>query len=175
MSDLIEVRRMAEALLHTHLDASWTFAFDNAKRRAGACDYTRGRITVSRYLAARYDDETNRQTLLHEVAHALAGARAGHGPVWKRTARGLGYTGGTTHYGETATELAPWVGVCPVGHVAYRHRRATRATSCAVCSPTFDARFLFTWTRREITPATRLAAMTPRDQSTVERRTDQSA
>ena len=118
---------------------------------------------MSRYLSARYDDATNRQTLLHEVAHALAGARAGHGAAWKRTARSLGYTGGTTHHGETATELAPWVGVCPAGHVAYRHRRATRATSCAVCSPTFDARHLFVWTRREITPATRLAAMTPRD------------
>ena len=164
MSDLDDVRRVAEMLLSTHLDASWSFACDNAKRRAGACDYTRKRITVSRYLAARYDDETNRQTLLHEVAHALAGARAAHGAHWKRTARTLGYTGGTTHHGETATELAPWVGVCPAGHVAYRHRRATRATSCARCSPAFDDRYLFVWTRREITPATRLAAMTPRDQ-----------
>lgn len=162
MTDLHAVRRDAEALIATHLDASWTFAFDNAKRRAGACDYTRKRITVSRYLTARYDDATNHQTLLHEVAHALAGARAGHGATWKRIARSLGYTGGTTHHGETATELAPWVGTCPSGHVAYRHRAATRATSCARCSRTFDERYLFVWVRREITPATRLAAMTPR-------------
>jgi hypothetical protein len=53
--------------------------------------------------------------------------------------------------------------VCPAGHIAYRHRAATRATSCAKCSRAYDERFLFTWTRREITPATRLAAMTPRD------------
>ena len=164
MTDPQALRRAAEELIARHLDGSWSFAFDNAKRRAGACDHTRKRITVSRYLAARYDDETNRQTLLHEVAHALAGARAAHGAHWKRTALTLGYTGGTTHHGETATELAPWVGVCPAGHVAYRHRRATRATSCARCSPAFDDRYLFVWTRREITPATRLAAMTPRDQ-----------
>ena len=163
MSDLQALRRVAEDMIAAHLDASWTFAYDSAKRRAGACDYTRKRITVSRYLSARYDDETNRQTLLHEIAHALAGARAAHGTAWKRTARAIGYTGGVTHHGGTATELAPWVGTCPAGHVAYRHRRATRATSCAKCSRTFDERFLFTWTRREITPATRLAAMTPRD------------
>lgn len=163
MTELDVVRREAEELIHAHLDTSWTFAFDNAKRRAGACDYTRRRITVSRYLAARYDDETNRQTLLHEIAHALAGPRTGHGAAWKRTARALGYTGGTTHHGETATELAPWVGVCPAGHVAYRHRRATRPTSCARCSRSFDDRFLFTWTRREISSATRRAAMTPRE------------
>ncbi|MFT3798121.1 SprT-like domain-containing protein [Microbacterium sp.] len=166
MSDRLWVVIAAEALIARHLDDSWTFAFDNAKRRAGACDYTRKRITVSRYLSARYDDETNRQTLLHEVAHALAGARAGHGPVWKRIARCLGYTGGTTHHGETAVELAPWVGTCPVGHVVYRHRRATRATSCARCSRTFDERFVFAWSRREITPATRRAALTPREFST---------
>lgn len=162
MSDLPSVRREAELLIAAHLDASWSFAFDNAKRRAGACDYTRKRITVSRYLCARYDDDTNRQTLLHEVAHALAGARAAHGAAWKRVARSLGYTGGTTHPGEPANELAPWVGVCPAGHTAYRHRTATRPTSCARCSRSFDGRFLFVWTRREISPATRLAAMTPR-------------
>ena len=77
-------------------------------------------------------------------------------------ARDLGYVGGTTHQGETATELAPWIGVCPAGHLAYRHRRVTRPTSCAKCAPRFDERFVFTWSRREISPAARLAAMTPR-------------
>ncbi|MFT4215002.1 MAG: SprT-like domain-containing protein [Microbacterium sp.] len=162
MSEPAWVRATAEELIATYLDASWTFAFDNAKLRAGACDYARTRITVSRYLAARYDDETNRQTLLHEIAHALAGSRAGHGARWKRIARSIGYVGGTTHHGETAVELAPWVGTCPAGHVAFRHRRATRPTSCARCSRTFDERFLLRWTRREITPAARRAALTPR-------------
>jgi hypothetical protein len=162
MSELQRVRRWAEALIASHLDDSWTFAFDNAKRRAGLCDYTRKRISVSRYLAARYDDDTNHQTLLHEVAHALAGADAAHGPRWKTVARELGYVGGVTHQGETAVELAPWVGMCPAGHTAYRHRKPSRATSCVKCAPRFDSRHLFTWTRREISPAARLAAMTPR-------------
>ena len=162
MTDLVDVRREAETLLQVHLDATWSFAFDNAKRRAGACDYLRKRITLSRYLSARYDDATNRQTILHEIAHALAGPAAGHGAEWKRIARSLGYTGGVTHRGETANELAPWVGVCPAGHVAYRHHQATRATSCAVCAPTFDERHLFTWRRREITAAARRAALQPR-------------
>lgn len=162
MSDLHRVRAWAEALISLHLDDSWSFAFDNAKRRAGLCDYTRRRISVSRYLAARYDDDDNHQTLLHEVAHALAGAAAGHGPAWRAIAKDLGYVGGTTHRGETAVELAPWVGVCPAGHVAYRHRRPTRAASCVQCADRFDARYLFSWTRREISAATRLAAQTPR-------------
>ncbi len=162
MSDLQRVRAWANALITLHLDDTWSFGFDNAKRRAGLCDYTRKRISVSRYLAARHDDDANHQTLLHEVAHALAGHDAAHGADWKKVARELGYVGGTTHHGETATELAPWVGVCPAGHVAYRHRRPGQATSCVKCAPRFDKRYLFTWTYREITPATRAAAMVPR-------------
>ncbi len=162
MSELHRVRTWAEALIALHLDNSWSFAFDNAKRRAGLCDYTRKRISVSRYLAARYDDDENHQTLLHEVAHALAGPAAGHGARWRATARDLGYVGGTTHHGETAVELAPWVGTCPAGHVAYRHRKPTRPASCVACASRFDPRFLFTWTRREISQAARVAARTPR-------------
>ena len=162
MADLNRVRVWAEALIQMHLDESWVFGFDNAKRRAGQCDFRAKRITVSRYLAARFDDDEIHQVLLHEVAHALAGHRAAHGPSWKRIAREIGYVGGTTHHGETAEELAPWIGTCPAGHITYRHRRPSRATSCAKCSKAFDPRFEFSWVRREITPAAKLAARTPR-------------
>ena len=162
MAELDRVRSWAQALIRLHLDDSWVFAFDNAKQRAGLCDYTRKRISVSRYLAARFADDEIHQVLLHEVAHALAGPGAGHGPRWKRIARDLGYEGGTTHHGETATELAPWVGRCPAGHVVYRYRRPSRAMSCGKCARTFDPRFAFAWVRREISAAARLAAQAPR-------------
>ncbi|GGO67071.1 hypothetical protein GCM10010910_28030 [Microbacterium nanhaiense] len=162
MADLRKVTVWAHALIRMHLDPSWTFAFDNAKKRAGACHFAQRRISVSRYLAARFEDDDVHQTLLHEVAHAIAGPAAGHGPAWKKIARELGYVGGATHALETATELAPWVGVCPNGHLAYRHRRPSRPSSCARCSRTFDPALLLRWSRREITPATRRAAATPR-------------
>ena len=162
MAELDRVRVWGEALITMHLDDSWSFGFDHAKRRAGLCNFTAHRISVSRYLAARFEDDEVHQVLLHEVAHALAGHKAAHGAAWKRIARDLGYDGGVTHHGETAVELAPWVGTCPAGHITYRHRRPTRATSCAKCSRTYDARYQFTWTRRDITPATRLAAQIAR-------------
>lgn len=162
MSDLHHMRARAEVLIATHLEQGWAFAFDGATRRAGLCDFDRQRISVSRYLAARSDDAANEQTLLHEIAHALAGPGAGHGARWRRVASELGYHGGATYPGEAATELAPWVGLCPAGHVVYRYRRPTRAMSCSLCAPRFDERHAFGWTRREITRAARLAAMTPR-------------
>ena len=150
MAELSRVRVWAEALIALHLDASWSFGFDHAKRRAGLCDYTAKRITVSRHLAARFDDDEIHQILLHEVAHALAGPRVGHGPAWKRIARNLGYEGGRTHSGSVAHELAPWVGSCPAGHVHYRYRRPARALSCGVCTRRFDSAHLIRWRQREV-------------------------
>lgn len=149
MADLARVRVWAEALIRMHLDPGlWSFGFDNAKRRAGLCNYTDHRITVSRYLAEKFDDDEIHQVLLHEVAHAVAGPTAGHGPVWKRVAAELGYVGGRTHTGEIAHERAPWVGQCPAGHEHYRFRAPTRVSSCAKCARGFSARHAITWERR---------------------------
>ena len=148
MSELPRVRRWAEALIALHLDATWSFDFDRARTRAGACDHARRRITVSRHIAQLVDDDDIHQVLLHEVAHALAGARAGHGAQWRRIAAGLGYAGSRLYDGPTATGLAPWVGSCPAGHTHYRHRRPARPMSCAKCSRRYDARHLIRWERR---------------------------
>lgn len=149
MADLVRVRRWADALISLHLDPTeWSFGFDHAKTRAGLCNYTKKRITVSRYLAARFDDDEIHQVLLHEVAHALAGPKAGHGAEWKRIARGLGYVGKRTHDGQTATEFAPWVGTCPAGHLHYRYRRPARPLSCGACSRRFESANLIHWENR---------------------------
>lgn len=150
MAELPRVRRWADALIALHLDPGWTFAFDSAKTRAGLCNYTSKTISVSRYLASRYDDDEIHQVLLHEVAHAIAGTRAGHGQKWKAIAADLGYEGKRLHDGEIANELAPWVGSCPAGHVHYRYRRPTRALACGRCSRRFDAANAIDWTQRTV-------------------------
>lgn len=149
MTVLDDVRVRAAELLDRHLpDGSWAFGFDNAKTRAGQCDFARRRITVSRHLAARSTPEDVDQVLLHEIAHALSGPRAGHGPAWRRTARSLGYTGSRLHDGPIASELAPWVGHCPAGHEHFRYRTPTRPLACARCSRRFDERNVIAWVRR---------------------------
>lgn len=150
MADLARVRVWAGALIRMHLDplfgeGSWTFDFDHAKRRAGLCNYTDRRITVSRYLAAKFDDDEIHQVLLHEIAHAMVGHAAGHGEKWKRTASEIGYVGGRTHDGDIAHEHAPWAGLCPSGHQHYRFRRPTRVTSCGQCTKGFSREHIITW------------------------------
>ena len=141
----------ADALIRLHLDSSWSFGFDHAKTRFGQCDHAKRRITVSRYLAARADDDEVHQVLLHEVAHAMVGVREGHGPVWRERARELGYVGGRNHFSDAATDHARWRGVCPAGHEVIRFRRPSKPTSCAVCSPKFDRLFVMTWHDRRAT------------------------
>ncbi|MDQ1576323.1 MAG: hypothetical protein QOH55_1473 [Microbacteriaceae bacterium] len=159
MADLERVRRWAHALIALHLDETvWSFGFDNAKTRAGLCNYTLKRITVSRYLASRYEDDEIHQILLHEVAHALAGSRAGHGPRWRAIAVDLGYEGRRLHGGAIADEFAPWVGTCPSGHTHYRYRKPVRALACGSCSKRFDVANLINWQHREVSSARRIAA-----------------
>lgn len=152
------MRRWAQALIVLHLDSAWSFGFDNAKTRAGLCNYAEKRITVSRYLAARYDDDDIHQVLLHEVAHALAGSRAGHGPRWKACASELGYEGKRLHSGAIADELAPWVGSCPAGHAHYRYKRPARVLACGQCSKRFDPANTISWEKRPVSAAARRRA-----------------
>lgn len=149
MADLQRVTVWANALIALHLNpVEWTFGFDHAKRRAGLCNFTAKRITVSRHLAVRYDDDEIHQVLLHEVAHAIAGPAAGHGSAWKQVADELGYVGGRLLDSGAAAELAPWVGTCPSGHEHYRYRRPTRIQSCGKCARGFNESFAIAWNRR---------------------------
>lgn len=72
------------------LGNTWSFRFDNAKRRCGACFYGKRTITLSRHFVRLNDEADVRDTILHEIAHAYAGAAAGHGVHWQRAALQLG-------------------------------------------------------------------------------------
>ncbi|GAA3594465.1 SprT-like domain-containing protein [Agrococcus terreus] len=148
MAELDRVERWAEALIRLHLDDTWSFGFDRAVKRAGLTDFTARRITVSKHLAARWDDDEVHQTLLHEVAHAMVGPGEGHGRRWLRTARELGYVGGRTHQGEIAAERAGWVGRCPGGHEHVRFRAPRGRYACRPCSKGAPQAVEVRWERR---------------------------
>lgn len=88
---------MALDLMYKHglTQEGWTFAFDNAKRRLGVCNYTNRQIGLSRYLVVLNEEAQVRETILHEIAHALSMIRygrkaAGHGPLWKKVCEEIG-------------------------------------------------------------------------------------
>ena len=126
----------------------WSFAFDSAKRRLGACKYAEHQISLSRYFVELHSLAEIDQVIRHEVAHAVAGSKAGHGPKWKKIATELGYNHKRISGDEIGNATAKLIGVCPNGHTVYRHRKPKTALSCSKCAPKFDRRFLITWSAR---------------------------
>ena len=83
----------AEVLLGTKLEEhglaslGWTGGLDNARRRFGVCQPNSRSISLSRHLVKLNDDDEVLDTILHEIAHALAfeehGENCGHDFRWK--------------------------------------------------------------------------------------------
>ncbi len=89
---LNNVAGMARGLMEEHGLQDWTLAFVEARRRLGDCHFGDRVIRISRAHALQGSEEQIRNTVLHEIAHAIAGPEAGHGPLWKATARRIGAT-----------------------------------------------------------------------------------
>lgn len=145
---LEDAEAMARTLMDRHGLRDWTLAFDRARTRAGQCRYGPRVISLSAPLTEQHAEAEVRDTVLHEIAHALAGPRAGHGPAWRRTALAIGCSA-TRCLPEDAPRIeGEWRGTCPAGHVTTQHRRPRRVRSCRRCAPAFDAGSIFTWTFR---------------------------
>ncbi len=135
--DLPEVESLAGALIERHqavsgLDRRWRFRFSLAKARAGACDERARRIELSVSYCLRATRAEIRDTLLHEIAHAIVGASHQHDAVWKAKAREIGCSGDRCH--RVRHTVARWIGVCGcMRHFRQRLHRRMRRAICAKC------------------------------------------
>ncbi len=100
---LAAVAKEAERLIALHGLAGWSLQFDDASRRAGSCNYTAKTIGLTRLYCLTVSEEQIRDTILHEIAHALVGPEHNHDGVWKAQARAIGCTGDRCH----TLEFAP--------------------------------------------------------------------
>ncbi|GAB3172573.1 hypothetical protein GCM10027059_42250 [Myceligenerans halotolerans] len=149
--NLVEARNLARDLMDQHGLADWRFEYDDAKRRAGMCHFARRRISLSAPLTTVYDEGEVRDTVLHEIAHALAGREAGHGAQWRAKAQEIGCSGLRYVDPSAPTLDGPWIGVCPRGHRMTRFRRPGAPMSCRTCgggAKNFEPLHLIAWTYR---------------------------
>lgn len=80
-----EVTSIAGEELTKHNLLDWRFVIDERLRRtAGRCHFRTKIIEMSAWLIDLNDPPEVLDTLRHEIAHALAGRDAGHGPDWVR-------------------------------------------------------------------------------------------
>lgn len=151
---LAECKTLAEqAMLEHGLTArGWRFEFDNAKRRFGACHHGLRKITLSRELVELNGKMRVYNTILHEIAHALAPRTSGHDATWRAIAKSIGCDGERLYSSlEVAKPKHPFIGTCP-GCKRQVHRYKRMQIACGQCckrfnNNRFDSKYLFTWTR----------------------------
>jgi len=139
---MTDIELGARALIVEHALKGWHFEWDNATVRAGACHYRTKRITLSRSIFSFSETARDdwRDVVLHEIAHALVGGKAGHGPTWRATARSIGCRATRCHSLPTAPRAI--VGRCTPGCQWYdkrdRDRMPKRALRCRACRRTIE-------------------------------------
>lgn len=134
--ELREAESLARVLMDKHglVAKGWNFEFDKAARRMGLCNYRRRMISMSRKLTEinKVDEVTD--TILHEIAHALAPIGSGHGPAWKHMAASIGARPVRCYSEENVATLTyKWFARCKMCgqcHSKISHRRPWDAT-CA--------------------------------------------
>jgi len=146
-----ETSALALDLMTNHglLAKGWHFAFNNRKRGLGLCSYRKQTIYVSTYHVALNPDDEVRDTILHEIAHALAGGFAGHGRIWKLQAMAIGARPQacamlSKTLAMPAGSYFAVCGVCKARRERYRKPKANRRWACP-CNRAlpFAARELF--------------------------------
>lgn len=136
---LIDAQTMAAELMAEHglTEKGWRFNWDKAVRRFGACHYGLKQITLSRALTELNDEAVIRNTILHEIAHAIAGNAAGHGYLWKAHAIRIGCNGERCYSSDVVEPEPKYTGECSnCGRVIKKHRRARLA--CGQCCKKFN-------------------------------------
>lgn len=134
--ELTEAKRLAEELLSEWNLPEWSFEFDSAKARFGQCRYGDQTISLSVHLVQINEEARVRRTILHEIAHALAGPGAGHGPKWRAQCRVVGIDPKARwDYEDTTAPDAPYRRECAdkCGNGAPAYRRSKRVVWCGSC------------------------------------------
>lgn len=129
----------------------WSFKINTNKRRLGVCKFNHRRIEISMFHLNDGEDAV-KDTIAHEVAHAVVGVGHGHNNVWRSKAIELGSSGQRCGAGMTAVPFK-WIATCPsCGKVRKCHRKPKRARSCGSCCPRVynpAYQFVFTLNRND--------------------------
>lgn len=136
--DKRDAQRIAESLIEDHLmGEGWSFEWTHThNRNRGMCRYREKLISFNAAFINIAEEDEFRQTILHEIAHALAGPESrAHGIEWKRIARSIGVRNprATANFSASRYEVAKsvrakWLmvhGLDIVKHYVRRPRRDT--------------------------------------------------
>ena len=133
------------------LTQGWEFGFDSSKRRFGQCRCRRKQINLSFDLVCLNNESQVRDTILHEIAHALCPVGVNHGWEWKQKAYEVGCSSNRCYSSDVVTPEKKYIGTCPVcKSTLARHKRHSSRLACTRCcrqhnGGRWDERFVFVW------------------------------
>ena len=87
-------------------EKGWKFTFNRALSYAGYCEPNKKEIRISGPICEVETEEFIKDTVLHEIAHALAGCEHGHDTVWQSWARKVGASTAATYHESKAIKNA---------------------------------------------------------------------
>lgn len=106
-------------------------------RTLGLCRYRTRTIQLSLAHLQLNDAEKVRETVLHELAHALVGPGHGHDKVWRTMARRIGANPARCDH-DANMPPGNWIAVCHscgLQFNRYRRPKAGRLRWCLACGP----------------------------------------
>ena len=68
----------------------WTFDWDSNTKRTGVCNHTERWIMATKKYVEKRGLDAFKNTILHEIAHALVGKGHKHDDIWKKKAIEIG-------------------------------------------------------------------------------------
>lgn len=148
--ELSATKALAISLMEQHglIEKGWKFEFDNAKKRFGICKYRPKIIGLSKILVTLNEIDKVKNTILHEIAHALT-PNHGHDSIWKAKAKEIGCDGERCYKGETTnTPQSKYIAICPnCKHTHKKHKRPRYdiRQSCGRCSNRFNPNCVLDW------------------------------
>jgi predicted SprT family Zn-dependent metalloprotease len=109
---------------HGLIEQGWRFHFSRAKTILGQCFHCMKRIYLSKAYVEANAEADIRNTILHEIAHALVGPDHNHDMTWKLKAIEVGARPEVCGRSHIEMPKGKYVGVCVgCGYEEHRHRK----------------------------------------------------
>ena len=146
--------RLAEQILSDlmdrHLDDSWTYRFGQAVRFYGYCTYDTKTITISEPLTVLNSESDFINTVLHEIAHALAGKGTHHGYKWQAIAKNIGCDARRCYGAHVIRPKGKWLAYCVKCAMRREYARKREAMVCGACCRKhnfgkYDIKYKLSW------------------------------
>jgi predicted SprT family Zn-dependent metalloprotease len=142
ITKIVWVTCLANELLVQHglKQLGWKFNLDQTKQRVGVCSHRTKTIGFSLHYLEKSTDAEIRDTILHEIAHALVGSNHGHDHVWRAKCIEIGAKPKRLAGEDAVTTAKPnYLIKCPAcgwQTKRYRMRRRNFGSRCPKCHTT---------------------------------------